>query len=95
MSERPEGRIDALCDYLGIARMAGTDVPNILADQLRGAIRDSGYSINSLADVMGIPQPVLSRFVNGHRSISMGNAEKIAAAFGMRLTKPKGFVPLD
>jgi len=60
-----------------------------LAEQLRDAIRESGYSINSLANVWGIPQPVLSRFVSGQRGIGMDNANKIAAAFGMRLTKPK------
>jgi len=59
-----------------------------LADQLRSAVRDSGMSVNAVAVTAGIPQPVLQRFMNGSRGLSLNTAQKLASAFSMRLTKP-------
>ena len=61
-----------------------------LSNQLRKAILSSGASINSLAQLLEIPQPVLHRFVHGQRPhLSMGNSEKVAELFGMKLTEPQ------
>ena len=38
-----------------------------LADQLRRAVNECEWSLNSIAKEAGIPQPVLWRFVNGER----------------------------
>lgn len=59
-----------------------------LSDQLRGAVSDSGLSVNAVARIAGIPQPVLSRFMSNERGLSLESAEKLAHAFSMRLTKP-------
>ena len=58
-----------------------------LTDQLRDAVHDSGLSINHIAFVAGIPQPVLQRFIRGGRDIRLDTANHLAAYFGMRLTK--------
>ena len=61
-----------------------------LADQLRQAVSDSEWSLNSIARESGIPQPVLYRFVNGQRdAIRLDTADKLCQLFAMRLTKPK------
>jgi len=59
-----------------------------MTDQLRNAVHNSGLSINHIAIGAGIPQPVLQRFCSGEReNIRLDTAEKLAAYFGMRLTK--------
>jgi DNA-binding Xre family transcriptional regulator len=61
-----------------------------LAEQLRTMIEASGLTINSLAVAVGIPQPVLHRFVSGEReAIRLDTADKLCEYFGVRLTKPK------
>jgi plasmid maintenance system antidote protein VapI len=60
--------------------------PSSLADQLRQAIIDSGQSHYALAKSTGIAQPIVTRFVNGTRSISLESASALAAYFEMTLT---------
>lgn len=60
-----------------------------LSDQLRDAIRNSGLSILAVAKISGVPESVLNRFMRGERDLRLQTAEKVAAAFRMRLTKPK------
>lgn len=59
-----------------------------LERQLRQAIRDSGLTIYRLAKDSGVSQPVLSRFVNGKRGITLATASKLAEALGLEL-RPK------
>ena len=61
-----------------------------LADQLRQAVNQCEWSLNSIAREADIPQPVLYRFVNGQRdAIRLDTADKLCQLFAMRLTKPK------
>jgi plasmid maintenance system antidote protein VapI len=64
-----------------------------LADQLRSAVVGSGLSQYAIAKNTGIAQPVITRFVNGTRSISIETADKLAIYFGMRLTLPHNQKP--
>jgi len=60
-----------------------------MTDQLRNAVHDSGFSVNHIAAGAGIPQPVLQRFISGERqNIRLDTADRLAAYFGMRLTRP-------
>jgi len=60
-----------------------------MTDQLRAAVHDSGFSINHIATGAGIPQPVLQRFCSGNReNIRLDTADRLAAYFGMHLTRP-------
>lgn len=63
------------------------DHPDI-EEQLRGAVLESEWSVYAIAKRSGIPQSRLSDFKNG-RTLSLENAGKLAAFFGMRFTKPK------
>ncbi len=60
-----------------------------LADQLRSAIKSSGLSVYRIALDTGVSQPVISRFVNGNRTITVETANALAAYFDMRLTAPR------
>jgi plasmid maintenance system antidote protein VapI len=55
-----------------------------LDEQLRDKIRDSGKSVNQLAAECGVPQPVLTRFLNG-KDIRLETANKLAAYFSLKL----------
>lgn len=58
-----------------------------ISDQLREAMQ--GYeSINRVAVDSGISQPILHRFYHRERDLRLETADKLAAFFGMRLTKP-------
>jgi hypothetical protein len=64
-----------------------------LSDQIKAAIAASGLSLNQVAKGAGIKQPSLWRFMaaagKSHRDIYLEKtADKLAAYFGMRLTKP-------
>ena len=53
-------------------------------------IIESEVTINSLANDLEIPQPVLHRFVKGDRpNVSADTMEKIAAFYGLNFTKPR------
>ncbi len=59
-----------------------------LTKQLRAAIRQSGLTIYRIAKDSGIPQPTVQRFAAGKRDMYLETADKLAAYFGMRLTRP-------
>ena len=59
-----------------------------LEQQLRSAVKDSGLTIYRLAKDSGVSQPVLSRFLNGKRGITLATAAKLANALGLEL-RPK------
>jgi len=59
-----------------------------LADQLRAAIRTSGKSSYQLRAETGVAIPRISAFLAGG-DMGLKNASKLAAALGIRLTKPR------
>lgn len=59
-----------------------------LSESLRKAIEKAGYSNYALAQLSGVSQSVLSRFLSGERDINLETAGKIAAAIGLEL-RPK------
>lgn len=59
-----------------------------LAEQLRKAIRDSKKSQYLIAKDTGISQPMINRFANGERGISLETADKLMEYLGLEL-QPK------
>ena len=55
--------------------------------QLRQAILASGLSRYRLAKMTGVANAILSNFVNGHRSLTLTTAAKLARALGLELTR--------
>jgi plasmid maintenance system antidote protein VapI len=60
-----------------------------LADALRKAIRESGISQQQLSYATEVPAPAISRFVNGHRDLTLATADKLAAHLGLELRPRK------
>ena len=69
-------------EYLSWRKGAG-DVP--LASQLRAAIAATGQSLYAIAQASGVAAPVLQRFVNGERGITLETAGKLADYLGLAL----------
>lgn len=69
-------------EYLEWRRGAG-DAP--LTRQLQQAVASTGQSLYSIAQASGIAAPVLQRFVNGERGITLDTAGKLAAYLGLAL----------
>lgn len=62
-------------------------MPKDLADILRRAIRSSGMTALDLAEATGVPQPTITRFLQG-RDMRLATAQKLCDYFGLEL-KPK------
>ena len=66
-----------------------TSAPNNVIDQLKQAISDSGLSHNELASKTGIPQPTISRFVRGDRTLGSHPVATLCFHLGLELTAKK------
>ena len=64
-------------------RKGAADAP--LSRQLRAAIAATGESLYSIAQGSGVAAPVLQRFVNGQRGITLETAGKVASYLGLAL----------
>ncbi len=56
-----------------------------ISTALRKAIEASGVSHNEIAKATGIPQPTITRFVNG-ADLRVSNCDALAAYFGLSLS---------
>ena len=63
--------------------MAGKTID--LEEQFRRAIKDSGISLYRLAKLTGVSHGVMSNFINGHRSLTLKTAAKLAPALRVEL----------
>ena len=57
--------------------------------QLKDAVNASGMTQRSVAEMAGLAQSQMSFFMNGHRSLSLGAASKLATALGFELVQKK------
>ncbi len=64
-------------------REGSGDTP--LARQLEAAIAATGQSLYSIAQASGVAAPVLQRFVNGERGITLETAGKLASYLRLAL----------
>jgi ribosome-binding protein aMBF1 (putative translation factor) len=60
-----------------------------LEKQIRTAIEKSGLSIYKLAKKSGVSQPVLCRFTNRKRGITLATASKLVDTLGLKLILEK------
>jgi plasmid maintenance system antidote protein VapI len=56
-----------------------------LAESIKEAVRNTGKSVNAVANASGVSQPVLQRFVSGKRSLALNTAERLCAYLGLEL----------
>lgn len=57
------------------------------SDQLRDAIRDSGFPVRELGERSGVDDGVIHRFLNEQRGLTTGTVDKLTEALGLRLTE--------
>ena len=69
-------------EYLAWRKGAG-DAP--LTRQLQAAIASTGQSLYAIAQASGIAPPILQRFVNNERGITLETAGKLADYLGLSL----------
>lgn len=62
-----------------------TEHETYLEKQIRAAIKKSGLSVYRLAKDSGVSQPVLCRFVNRQRGITLATASKLVETLGFEL----------
>lgn len=84
-SDRATGPM-SIEEYLAWRERAG-NAP--LTQQLKAAIEATGDSLYSIAQGSGVAAPVLQRFVNGERGITLDTAGKLAAYLGLALLPAK------
>lgn len=58
-----------------------------MADQLRQAIDESGFSRYRIAQETGINEAALGKFYHGTRGMTQANLERLFAFLGLRITK--------
>ncbi|MHC4067695.1 MAG: helix-turn-helix domain-containing protein [Planctomycetota bacterium] len=60
------------------------------SDVLRRAIADSGLTLTRLAELTGVDEGRLSRFVRGERTLTMPAADALCEVLGLQLVpRPK------
>lgn len=59
---------------------------NLLADQLRQAIDDSGLTRYRIAKETGINESALAQFYNGHRGLSMEALNALGVFLELKIT---------
>jgi hypothetical protein len=77
----------SLDEYMQWRKTAG-DAP--LTRQLQAAIAATGQSLYAIAHASGVAPPVLQRFVNGERGITLDTAAKLADYLGLALAPKSG-----
>jgi hypothetical protein len=65
--------------------MNAPEQPLPLVRQLRQAIADSNLSLNELARRAGVSEGQLSRFLRGHRALTLPTAARLCEYFGLEL----------
>ncbi len=60
-----------------------------LADTIRRAVDATGLSVYAVAKASGISQPIVHRFMNGERGLTLDTADKLCRFLGLRLTATK------
>ncbi len=58
-----------------------------LTEILRQLLKDRDESHYRMSKETGVSQPVITRFMNGDRGISLATAEKLAAYLGITFTQ--------
>jgi 2-phospho-L-lactate guanylyltransferase (CobY/MobA/RfbA family) len=67
------------------ARPSVLATPHSLSEALKQAIRESDKSEYQIAQLAGVSQIVISRFLSGERDIRMNTADKLAGALELKL----------
>jgi transcriptional regulator with XRE-family HTH domain len=70
-----------------MARKPPEELPLIAV--IKEAVNNSGMSLTKLAEVCGVSQPQLSRFMAGQRTLTLNSAAKLFETLGLEVVKGK------
>jgi len=70
--------------------MSKSKAKQAISDALRKAVVDSGLPFLKLEQATGVKRQSLMKFMAGEQSLRLDIADKLAAYFGLELTKRKG-----
>jgi transcriptional regulator with XRE-family HTH domain len=59
--------------------------PDLLSEQIRRAVRDSGMSMLAVARAVETDKATMSRFLSGERGLRLSTIDKLGALLGLRL----------
>jgi len=59
--------------------------PKSIVDRLRAEIESCGMSANELSRKSGVAVPIITRFLNEERTMTLDNAGKLCAVLGLEL----------
>jgi transcriptional regulator with XRE-family HTH domain len=62
---------------------------NKLTEQLRAAVKNCGMTLGELTKATDIDKAALSRFLNGHRGVSMEAMDALGELLGLRIVANK------
>jgi AcrR family transcriptional regulator len=83
------GRRAAFGEYLDEeSRAEGQTMADVLSQAISKRLKE-GMTLNAIARAAGIPQPVLYRFVNRKRDLTLRTAQKLADSFGLELVQAR------
>src|SRR5262249_8500903 len=71
----------------GRVNLAKRKINSKLAEQLRQAIRETGWSLNELARRSGVDEGALSRFLRTERTLPLTVASRVCDALSLELCK--------
>jgi len=74
---------------MGYALDVKANPDNELANVIRAAFHESGWSIKRLAEESGVPYSSCHGFAVGTRDVSTGVASRLCRALGLRVTKAR------
>ncbi len=86
---RPIKILDILATPCDDALMAKKQSNEIVTDQLRRLVRDSGLSCYAIAKETGVSESALSRFLSGERGLSGKALDTLGEYFGWTITARK------
>jgi Helix-turn-helix len=69
----------------GVMGKRSASRPATISDQLKKAIKASGRTAYAIGQQAGVDPGVITRFVNGERTLRLETVDRIAAALDLRL----------
>ena len=60
-----------------------------MSETLKDAIRDSGQTVYRISKDSGLDYDSIYRFLSGRTSLRLDKADKLAAYFGIRCSRPR------
>ena len=89
MVDDPRRRAALTATFLAADCAAGYTTRMSLTSELKRAIRASGQSVNEISRGARIAHPIVLRFMNGQRDITLRTADKLVRYLKIEIASPR------